>query len=117
MDVHKYVQFNGVKFKEDATFAKDKATNATMLVAETEVVLRNAFKFETALMANKQYNVVGFVALYNDAVQVYFLKAEALSTAVDNITINQNATKFIENGQLVIVKDGVRYNVIGQVTK
>ncbi|MBO5405877.1 MAG: chitobiase/beta-hexosaminidase C-terminal domain-containing protein [Paludibacteraceae bacterium] len=116
-DVHKYVQFNGVKFKEDATFAKDKATNATMLVAEIEVVLRNAFKFETALMANKQYNVVGFVALYNDAVQVYFLKAEALSTAVDNITINQNATKFIENGQLVIVKDGVRYNVIGQVTK
>lgn len=116
-DVHKYVQFNGVKFKEDATFAKDKATNATMLVAETEVVLRNAFKFETALMANKQYNVVGFVALYNDAVQVYFLKAEALSTAVDNITINQNATKFIENGQLVIVKDGVRYNAIGQVTK
>ena len=116
-DVHKYVQFNGVKFKEDATFAKDKATNATMLVAETEVVLRNAFKFETALMANKQYNVVGFVALYNDAVQVYFLKAEALSTAVDNITINQNATKFIENGQLVIVKDGVRYNALGQVTK
>lgn len=116
-DVHKYVQFNGVKFKEDATFAKDKATNATMLVAETEVVLRNAFKFETALMANKQYNVVGFVALYNDAVQVYFLKAEALSTAVDNITIDQNAVKFIENGQLVIVKDGVRYNAIGQVTK
>ena len=116
-DVHKYVQFNGVKFKEDATFAKDKATNATMLVAETEVVLRNAFKFETALMANKQYNIVGFVALYNDAVQVYFLKAEALSTAVDNITIDQNAVKFIENGQLFIVKDGVRYNVIGQVTK
>jgi len=116
-DVHKYVQFNGVKFKEDATFAKDKATNATMLVAETEVVLRNAFKFETALMANKQYNVVGFVALYNDAVQVYFLKAEALSTAVDNITIDQNAVKFIENGQLFIVKDGVRYNAIGQVTK
>lgn len=116
-DVHKYVQFNGVKFKEDATFAKDKATNATMLVAETEVVLRNAFKFETALMANKQYNVVGFVALYNDAVQVYFLKAEALSTAVDNITIDQNAVKFIENGQLVIVKDGVRYNALGQVTK
>lgn len=116
-DVHKYVQFNGVKFKEDATFAKDKATNATMLVAETEVVLRNAFKLETALMANKQYNVVGFVALYNDAVQVYFLKAEALSTAVDNITIDQNAVKFIENGQLVIVKDGVRYNALGQVTK
>ena len=116
-DVHKYVQFNGVKFKEDATFAKDKATNATMLVAETEVVLRNAFKFETALMANKQYNVVGFVALYNDAVQVYFLKAEALSTAVDNITIDQNAVKFIENGQLFIVKNGVRYNALGQVTK
>ena len=39
------------------------------------------------------------------------------NTAVDNVTVNQQTTKFIENGQLVIVKDGVRYNVIGQVTK
>ncbi len=39
------------------------------------------------------------------------------ATAVDNVTVNQQTTKFIQNGQLVIVKDGVRYNVIGQVTK
>jgi hypothetical protein len=39
------------------------------------------------------------------------------NTAVDNVTIDQQATKFIENGQLVILKDGVRYNALGQVIK
>ena len=39
------------------------------------------------------------------------------STAVDNVTINQNITKFFENGQLIIVKDGVKFNAQGQVIK
>lgn len=39
------------------------------------------------------------------------------ATAVDNVTVDQQATKFIENGQLFIVKDGVRYNALGQVIK
>ena len=37
------------------------------------------------------------------------------TTAVDNVTVNQNITKFFENGQLVIIKNGVRYNAQGQV--
>jgi hypothetical protein len=34
---------------------------------------------------------------------------------VDNVVINKQATKFFENGQLVIMKDGIRYNAQGQV--
>lgn len=116
-DVHKYVQFNGVKFTEAVTFDEGVASNATMLVGETEVTLRNAFKLGADFVAEKPYNVVGFVAIFNENVQVYFLSAEALTTAVDNVTVDQNITKFFENGQLVIIKNGVRYNAQGAVVK
>ena len=86
-----------------------------MLVGETEVTVRNAFKLGADLVAEKPYNVVGFVAIFKENVQVYFLSAEALTSAVDNVTVNQNITKFFENGQLVIIKNGVRYNAQGQV--
>lgn len=33
--------------------------------------------------------------------------------AVDNVTIDAKITKTIENGQVVIIKDGVRYNLLG----
>lgn len=116
-DVHKYVQFNGVKFTEAVKFDEGVASNATMLVGETEVTLRNAFKLGADFVAEKPYNVVGFVAIFNENVQVYFLSAEALTTAVDNVTVDQNITKFFENGQLIIIKNGVRYNAQGAVVK
>lgn len=34
-------------------------------------------------------------------------------SAVENVATEQKAVKFIENGQIVIIKDGVRYNVLG----
>lgn len=44
-------------------------------------------------------------------------KLPAPTTAVDNVTVNQNITKFFENGQLIIIKDGVKFNAQGQVVK
>ncbi len=35
------------------------------------------------------------------------------STAIDNTVIDSKAVKTIENGQLVIIKNGVRYNALG----
>ena len=39
------------------------------------------------------------------------------TTPVEDIVVRQNATKFIQNGQLVVLRDGVLYNVLGQVVK
>lgn len=39
------------------------------------------------------------------------------TTGVDNVTTNQNITKFFENGQLIIIKNGVKFNAQGQVVK
>lgn len=80
---------------------------------------------EKTLKEGDFVEVIGSLILYSkDGVDTPEVNAggsvkliTAGSTAVDNVTVNQQTTKFIQNGQLVIVKDGVRYNVIGQVTK
>lgn len=80
---------------------------------------------EQALKVGDFVEVIGSLILYTkDGVSIPEVNAggsvkliTAGNTAVDNVTVNQQTTKFIENGQLIIVKNGVRYNVIGQVTK
>ena len=39
------------------------------------------------------------------------------ATAVEDITVSKNATKIIRNGQLYIIRDGVMFNVLGQITE
>lgn len=77
-------------------------------------------KFDFTIEEGKSYNIIGGVTQYNGTIQIQAYEVEetiGAPSAIDNITINQNATKFIENGQLIIVKNGVRYNALGQVTK
>ena len=40
---------------------------------------------------------------------------DCAGTDVENITVSKSATKFIRNGQLLILHEGVIYNVIGQI--
>lgn len=35
------------------------------------------------------------------------------TTAIDNTTLRTPSVKTIENGQLVIIRDGVKYNAMG----
>ena len=46
---------------------------------------------------------------------VYFYNPN--TTAVDNITIENRASKKIENGQLIIIRDGVKYDITGKMMK
>ena len=75
-DVNKYVKFENVTLTANATFTTSGATNATMVVNGTNVTLRNSFKLAATLSKDKAYNIVGFVAIYNSTIQVYFLSAE-----------------------------------------
>ena len=43
--------------------------------------------------------------------------ADGTATAIDHVTTSAKAVKTIENGQLVIIKNGIRYNVAGQEMK
>lgn len=42
-------------------------------------------------------------------------RIEVGATAVENVTVAPQATKMIENGQVIIIRDGVRYNSVGTV--
>ena len=116
-DVNKYIIMKGVEVA-DGEFTTASATNLDLTIGEETVVLRNAFKLAASFDATKKYDVVGAVAIYNSNVQVYFISAvEVDPTAIDNTNIDAKAVKFFENGQLIIIKNGVRYNAQGAVVR
>ena len=49
------------------------------------------------------------------ATKIILLSSAA--TDIENVVVENNAVKRIVNGQVIIERDGVRYNVIGQVIK
>ena len=66
-------------------------------------------------------NVDGHLKMTIDALNSYDVPAhivyEAAATAVENVTVKNNASKVLENNQLFIIKEGVKYNVLGNVVK
>lgn len=40
---------------------------------------------------------------------------DCTATAIDNTEVTKSAQKLLENGQIVIIKNGVRYSVLGQI--
>lgn len=46
-----------------------------------------------------------------------FIYVEVNNQAIDNTAVETKAIKFFENGQLIIMKNGVRYNANGQMVK
>ena len=50
-------------------------------------------------------------------VQNVLFAKKGSTTAIDNANVDVEVLKMIENGQLIIIKNGVRYNVAGQMVK
>lgn len=51
------------------------------------------------------------------APSIRIIEANENATALDNMESTEKVVKIIENGQLFILKDGVRYNAIGQIVQ
>lgn len=68
-------------------------------------------------------NIEGHLKVTIDALNSYDVpahivyEANPVGTAIENVTVNNNASKVVENNQLFIIKDGVKYNVMGSVVK
>ena len=68
-------------------------------------------------------HVDGHLKITIDAVNSYDVPAHIVYEAApveagfENIKVGTNASKMIENNQLFIIKDGVKYNVMGSVVK
>ena len=111
-DVNKYIVMQNVEFTEDAAFAEGTQSNITI----NGVAVRNQFKNGYTFTAGKKYNIYGVVTIYSSKPQVYFITAEEASgTAIDNTVVSEKAIKMFEKGQLVIIKNGVKYNALGSV--
>lgn len=53
----------------------------------------------------------------NNIIYLHSISIDDSATALENTVVENNAVKRIVNGQVIIERDGVRYNVIGQVIK
>ena len=114
-EVNTYLLLKGVTLAADAATTKDtKLQNVTVPFKDGTIDLRDQFGVVTdGTIKAGSYDIEGFVSVYNTTVQFYITKITSTATAIDNAAIETPVIKTIENGQLVILRDGVKYNAMG----
>ena len=80
--------------------------DATTPIASTNLEISEVAKYDMEFKYQVSTNVLTATATKNGK-----------TTSLDNTEDNAKAVKMIENGQIVIIKNGVRYNVLGAVLK
>lgn len=119
--------FNSVTLKTGAHSTNTTAVDMIPVISEKEVVAR---EYNLFLNAAGELNWATTDSQFKGMRAYFQVKAEMPSTIsvrrinihntptdVETIEHNANVTKSIENGQLVILKNGVKYNVQGQIIK
>ena len=72
----------------------------------------------TTLGAHKAYLIYDAPSGSNSAPKRFLFKHENTATGIENVSANfGESEKRLENGQLIIIKNGVRYNAQGQIVK
>ena len=74
-----------------------------------------ALTAETEVQAGKAY--LEYSAPTSAPSFLRIVEGEQSATGVENIEANDKAVKFIENGQLYILRDGVVYDTVGRVIR
>lgn len=110
-DYSKFVKLKHVFFN---------TTNNTVVGddAATLPFFAKRFNFTVPEDINDGYNVIGVIELYKDKAQICPISVE-VSTGINDVTATQalKAQKVIENGQIYIIADGKKYNVMGAEVK
>lgn len=100
--------FNDDRLAELGTLKGGEWNSIDLPLNVLETSKRNNLRW----MKFEGFNGVSMVIIDN----VYAWKSSN-PTALENVNGAQNTVKYIENGQLIIVRDGIRYNAMGQVTE
>ena len=74
-NVNGVYKFMNVTFAEAPAYSTESAVNATATIGESTIVIRDNYKFGPSLEANKAYDIVALVVIYNNAAQLYFISA------------------------------------------
>ena len=114
-EVNTYLVLKGVTLAADAaTISGTKLQNVKVTFKDGTVDLRDQFGVVTdGTIKAGAYDVEGFVSVYNTTVQFYITKITSTPSAITNTTLNTQTFKTIENGQLIIIRDGKKYNAMG----
>ena len=113
-----YQEEYNAQYKNMTFWMADAADGGKVLLAYRVKPLTET---EQTLKVGDFVEVVGNLILYGETPEVNaggtVELITAAETAVENITLENKAMKIIENGQIVILKNGVRYNILGAVVK
>ena len=106
----------------DATLAETVYNNVTVTVGgiEDEPWLGFGQGSATVTIANNLVTLKSVVSDWGGTVIDITISgnlSQGPGTDLDNIAVEAKAIKMIKNGQLIIIKNGVQYNVQGQVIK
>ena len=116
---------DGTKFFVDivggGTFVEDEnlaASNISNEGVTAEVAMAKSSKWTTFTLSFENFTANSQLRFYAPAGKRAFLDevvvfVSATPSAIDNATVAEKAVKMIENGQLVIIRDGVKYNAQG----
>lgn len=120
-------QYNDKKFKVFAGNAADALAEIAAPISTEDVKVSyiatkdgeettstevDAKKFVFNLKGNKFFKIED---ADSNTVILFSIVIDDTASAIDNAVVAPKAVKVIENGQLVIIRDGVRYNTVGQV--
>ena len=75
------------------------------------------YQFTGTLAAHKAYIINNSPSLAPSHRMRFVFNGENAATGIDNTSAAVKSEKRLENGQLVIIKNGVRYNAQGQIVK
>lgn len=96
---------------ETVTLEKGKFNNYSIDI--TNGTAESTITFEGATTKNSRFFLDDVVVKTNATMKDYRTNCDGISTEIENATVAEKAVKMIENGQLVIIREGVKYNAQG----
>lgn len=102
-DVHRFVRISGVTFTAEATYNTSSRTNGTVTDGAVNVVVRNNFLCIDGTFGGdgdmNAYDIVCFVAVYQNNVQLYPISIDAQTGVKNEIEL---ANVYVNNGVIFV---------------
>ncbi|MBQ7438621.1 MAG: hypothetical protein IJV28_01475 [Paludibacteraceae bacterium] len=109
---------NALHGVDEATAAPDNCYVLSGKSADNSVTGVGFYQFSGTLAAHKAYITVSGGVAYAPRKLRFVFNKENTATGIENTSASFGGSeKRLENGQLLIIKDGVRYNAQGQIVK
>lgn len=105
-DVAKFVKLEGITFN-NPKFSTTSTVNDTIQFAGERLIIRDNFRKGFVVEVEKQYDVVGLVASFNGAMQVYPISVTAVATSLPKTTL----TGITFDGTTLHNPNGIRLSV------